>query len=214
MILDLILIIIFAAIAYWGWSHGILRMLSRIFIFLVSAVASLLVTPYLSGALERVLMPSEAKINLSNQLAQATTTTNNSDQLWWNFGLKQNMAKSLLDGVVGNSSQAIADRLASSFVGLVLFVILIIIFQFALSMVIKGLTAGMDKLPIVGTANHFCGLLAGIVLAYFVCFLVVSVLGAMAPFKPEVATLVKSSMLYGWISDGILPQMILKQFKW
>lgn len=230
MVIDILILIIFAFTLYRGWKRGL--------IYNVGVVFLLLIAFYLASALsgvvaERVYEQALAKgslVSIEEKISDDLNQGQSVDGALDNLGLPEAYKKIIKDDTeglipgmldiveqIGAESRRQVDRVASELTkSLIIMTIKIIVFMlifflsyFILKAILGLISRGLNKLPLIGTLNRSLGLLVAFMLAVFISGTVISLLPGLQTYFPAMEKMLGESRLASFIIDSPLYYSIL-----
>lgn len=223
MIIDIIILVIFLVMLIRGWKRGLIYSAGTIVILLV---AFFLAFSFSGPAAQRIyqLVQKNENINQLTQNISADLQAGKSpDDSFEKLGVPEAYRRIItgqspglvkeLDHLInnlGSESKEYFDRLASDLAhNLVLvtlkilcFFVIFFVSSFLLRLLLKLVTSGINKLPLVGIVNRSLGLLLAFIMAIAVCGMILSLLPGLQSTFPGLAKLLTESKLAPLIEDS------------
>lgn len=218
MAIDIVLILVVLILVVNGWFKGALRMAAGLLVGIVSLIAAGLLTGKISGFLTGLLVSDQSKLEVIQRINAGHQNQDSTSQILSQLGILPKLQKNLVmyaqptAGDQGQFTRKLADGLAEHFIGILAFILLFIFINFCLNLFLNSASSVLNRMPLIGFANRLAGAAIGLVYAYLICLLIVTVISGVSPFVDKVHNLTRDSHLYtlvtspqltAWIYDKI-----------
>lgn len=215
MITDIIILIIIVVMAWTGWRRGLLMSVLSFAMTLISLAAVWFIIGPASRLLEKLplLEPLAAKID-ETLIAPLQTAGGSASEAVATLGLPP-LAQALLtdkfttDIVNEAAWQGLSALIFRMTLSAGLFLFLFVIVMILVIVIGSKLTYLMDKLPLIGAANRFAGLLINLLLIILVIHAIIYAAALLSPLWPAAGELVQNSRILSWFYESELWQGLL-----
>ncbi len=208
MVLDIVLGIIVLINLLLGLKRGLLVMVGRLLLL----VLILAVTLTIAGPLTSLLSESSALRPLADKtgeyvLGPLVDSAANIGSAIDSLGLPEILSDLLLsklptpDNPVAANLPQISEVLFKYVLSAIVFILMLIILVVVIKLLTKWLTGLADSLPHVGGANHFGGMLLGLVIGLVQMSVILLILGFLAPVFDFAANWLQDSWVASWFFE-------------
>lgn len=202
MLADLILIAIILINALIGFRRGLIDMLGRLLIFLVSLVLTLLlVSPLAAWLAGRPALEPLARKFADSILEPLRDTAPDIAAVVASFKLPpilENMLQEQMAGHSGDFSETFPALSASIFrfaLVAALFVLFFALITILIHIISRSLTRVSDKVPVLGTANRLAGLATGSAFGLLQVVILLLLAGLTAAYFPAIGDFIENSRI-------------------
>ena len=205
MLADCIFIAIMIYFVLYGIRMGLLNMLGRLGLLLISLGLTLLALQPLAGFLAQApFMDRLAGWITSPVLEPLRQTAAGVDEVIGKFALPPILDQLMRAEITDQTASVLkvepelAAVLFRYALTAILFILLFTLFALAVHALTRSLTHLADALPVLGLANRLGGTLAGLVFGLVTVLILLMLIGYAAPYWPAVAGQVAKSRLAGY----------------
>lgn len=215
MITDIIILILIVVMAWTGWRRGLLMSVLSFAMTLISLAAVWFLIGPASKLLEKltVLDPLAEKIDEA-LIAPLQTAGGSVSEAVATLGLPP-LAEELLTDRFNSSSlnetawQELSALIFRMTLSAGLFLLLFVVVMILVIVIGSKLTYLMDRLPLIGAANRFAGLLINLLLIILVIHAIIYAAALLSPLWPAAGELVQNSLVLSWFYESELWQGLL-----
>lgn len=204
MIFDIILVVILLLTAFIGLKTGLINMLGRLILLLLSLGLTLLViSPVIRFLSQISLLEPLADVLTHPVIKTFEQTAISVEEAVRQFALppllEQMMSEQLPEGSrqVADALPELSSALFQFVLTAIVFIFLLIVISLTVHLLTRLLTRVSDSLPVVGPLNHLGGFLVGTVFGLVVVNIVLLLAGLLSPYIPDLADQLRQSTLAG-----------------
>mgnify|MGYP002735241214 CR=1 FL=1 len=184
MVLDILFVILIIVLIVAGWQRGAVASVAKLGITIVSLIGAVFLSRYLSNFFAKIFVTSGMRAKVGDSLRTSIFDKGLSKIDALNvLGVQESMGETVAKGT-GNAIDLLVARLAVLFAGALAFIILFIVIHFLLTLLIKGTTEVLNRVPLIGTVNRLLGAVIGVALGFLVVIIIATIISSVSPFVP------------------------------
>lgn len=185
---DIVLLIVLALFAFWGWRSGFLKMGFGLLSFLIAIVLGRILYPYCSGFLRGTPI-YQTLLTMAEKHAVPTAESGG-----------------LMGDLIAKSGEVVSAYLADLALNVIAFLLVVVAVKLLL-MFISRLLKLFASLPVIGLVNRLAGLALGILEGFLIAAVILAAIYVIAPLRENSAIsreIEKSVVVRQWYLDNPL----------
>ena len=216
MIIDLIILIFLIVMILVGWHRGLLLTLANLAATVFSLVLTWLLLDPVINLLESAPFMTPFADQITRRLVEPLQATSGSIRAAVGTLTLPPVLENLLltkipnpDSSVPQSWTDLSGQLFRFTLTAIVFILLFLAISFLIFWVSRALTKTMDKIPLIGFANHLGGLIGGLAFGLVIVHVLLLLCGLLAPWLTDLNKWLSGSILVNWFYEVNLLQRIM-----
>lgn len=216
MVVDLIILVFLIVMILVGWHRGLLVTLAKLVATILSLVLTWLLLDPVINLLESAPFMTPFADQVTRRLVEPLQATSGSIRDAVGTLTLPPILEDLLlakipdpDSSVPQSWTDLSGQLFRFTLTAIVFILLFMIISFLIFWISRTLTKTMDKLPLIGFANHLGGLIGGLAFGLLIIHIALLLCGLLAPWLTDLNKWLSGSILVNWFYEVNLLQRIM-----